>query len=396
MNAGDKTREIGKVLRDVADEQRLAYNWSRIAARQRRRPLVSGGLALAVAAVTLAVGGIVGLIVWSGYGAASAPKPVFLELAEWTPVITVPPNASKEKRVLLSDGSSLTLAPGATLEVKESSAQRFETKIVKGWVRFNVIPGHGRTWVVDAGLGRFVVLGTQFTVNRTPTSVKIAVHRGTVALYKSPTGGEIARISAGQSRELLAPDRAVTLASAQIFRDDSDPDSSTDETPPPPAEPVTRVNKVRMRTPGPHGDMPPQSPMADLAGLGSSDSVNKLLRAADEARKRKNPREAAALLTRILREFPDDPARGVVALTLGRIRLDALHQPRAAASAFKIAMKSKSLPQPLREQAYARCVEAFCLAGENASARSIHDLYKRRFPGGVWLPWVERWVGGVE
>jgi hypothetical protein len=389
MKVGEKTRDLGEALRDVADEQRLAYNWACIAEKRHQRPLVTGGLVLAVAAVMVAVSGIVGVVIWSRPDATPAAlKPVLLELTEWTPVISVPSDASKEKKVPLSDGSLLTLAPGATLEVKESSAKKFETVLIKGWVRFNVVPGQGRTWVVDAGLGRFVVLGTQFTVSRTPREVKISVHRGTVALFRTPSGGEIARISAGESRRLLAPDRAVTLASAL---DESDEDTSTDENPSQKDEPKRRV-KSRTRSAG-RRSARPESPMTDLAGLGSSDPVNVLLRAADDARKRKSPQEAAMLLVRILREFPDDPARGVVALTLGRIRLDALHQPRAAAAAFKIAIKSKGIPTPLKEQAYARCVEAFHLAGENASARSMRDLYERRFPSGVWLPWVERWSG---
>jgi hypothetical protein len=82
-----------------------------------------------------------------------------------------------------------------------------------------------------------------------------------------------------------------------------------------------------------------------------------------------------------------------VALTLGKIRLDLLRQPRAAAAAFQRAMTAKGLPRNLREQAHARCVEAFQRAGERARARSMRDSYKRRFEDGVWLPWVERWSG---
>jgi hypothetical protein len=66
----------------------------------------------------------------------------------------------------------------------------------------------------------------------------------------------------------------------------------------------------------------PESPISDLAGLGSSDPVNDLLREVDKARKQKRQKEAAVLLAQILREYPDDPASGLVALTLGKIRLD--------------------------------------------------------------------------
>ena len=52
------------------------------------------------------------------------------------------------------------------------------------------------------------------------------------------------------------------------------------------------------------------------------------------------------------------------------------------------------LEQPVEYILFASiCVEAFHLAGDNASARSMRDLYLPRFPSGVWLPWVERWSG---
>jgi hypothetical protein len=216
------------------------------------------------------------------------------------------------------------------------------------------------------------------------------VHRGTVALYRSPSGEEIAKLTAGESRELRVPEPAEApanessvLVSYEALRP-SDETASMKENP---------VKRTEMRVPqSGRIDPMPKSPMSDLAGLGSSEPVNALLEAADDARKRRQPGEAAALLARILQKFPDDPAGGVVALTLGRIRLDALHQPRAAADAFKKAAAFKGLPAPLREQAFARCVEAFHSAGDSASARSMRDLYKSRFPGGVWLPWVERWA----
>jgi hypothetical protein len=93
-----------------------------------------------------------------------------------------------------------------------------------------------------------------------------------------------------------------------------------------------------------------------------------------------------------LREHPHDPAVGLITLTIGQIRLDTLHQPRAAALAFKQAASLKGLPTSLRELAYGRCVEAFHRAGDVASARAMSKRYRRRFPSGAWLPIVERWT----
>ena len=213
------------------------------------------------------------------------------------------------------------------------------------------------------------------------------VHRGIVALYQASTGKAIARLSAGESHELLAPRVAEGSASETPLADEKAPSSSS------PRRASLNAKPERAQTASAaRGATMPHSPMTSLAGLGSSEPVNVLLREADDARKHQKPIQAAALLARILKEFPDDPVVGLVALTLGRIRLDTLHQPRAAAAAFKQAVSSKGLPAPLMEQAYARCVEAFHRAGESASARSMSHIYKSRFPGGVWLSWVERWA----
>lgn len=391
MKMVDERRALAEALRDVVDEQRLAYNWSRILERRRPKPVTAGRLALVVVPALVAVGVIVGLFTLSDPATSEGPEPLFLELSEWTPVIAVPYDAAIQKRVTLSDGSCLTLAPGALLEVRESSAHRFELALLRGWVRFSVTPLKGRTWVVDAGLGRVLVRGTQFTVNRTEESVKVAVHRGAVSLYRQHSGKELARLTAGEFHELLAPDRAVAIRGVGLHPEKREASALSEERTP---KRTPSARKGRGQTSSGHGGLDrPASRMFDLAGLGSSDPVNDLLKAVDEARRRNRPSEAARLLTRILKEHPHDPAIGLVALTLGRIRLDALHQPRAAATALKRAIEAEGLPEPLREQALARCVEALRRAGDDASARSMSRLYRQRFPRGVWLPWVARWSG---
>ncbi len=391
MKTAGKPQPLGEVLRDVADEPRLAYNWSRIEERRHSRPILSGRLVLASVSALATVAVVIGLFAVSKSHQPDTDKPLSMALPELMPVMAVPSRASEKKRVILSDGSRLTLAPGATLEVIENSRDRFETALLRGWVRFNVTPGKNRTWVIDAGLARIVVIGTQFTVSRTPQAVKVAVHRGMVALRQNTSQSEIIQLTAGESRQLTAPasnvrPRCAAPTEVAVMDSPASEDASS-----PAASSTKRVGR-RKPSSKPIGPAP-ESPVADLAGLGSSEPVNALLREVDEARKNKKPKKAAALLARILREFPDDPAGGLVALTLGRIRLNSLHQPRAAAGAFKYAAKHKYLPAPLREQAYARCVEAFHHAGNDVSASAMGEFYQKRYPNSAWLPWVEYWAG---
>ena len=388
MKGAKKTNVSARMLLDMVDEQRIVYNWQHIARKlkQNRFNPLRRRLVLA-AALVLIIMGAVSAIYFSKDTVTVSP-PLSFELSESTPMITVPSTAPDDRRIPLSDGSTITLAPGASLEVKDNDPTRFLTLLHRGWVRYNIIPGHTRTWEVDTRLCRIIVLGTQFTVNRTPSSVHIAVHRGTVAVYP-PTGDQIlATLTAGKTYTLRVPRLHVPshLAPRPPFADKTDAHS-----PEPEFVRDRRKKHTGADEPGSNHDARPHTQITRLAGLGASDDVNALLNKVDEARLRNMPQKATTLLERILREHPDDPAVSLAALTLGKIRLDTLHRPREAALAFKQAATSKRLPTPLREQAYARCVEAFRRAGDVASAQKMSELYRRRFPNGKWIPWIERW-----
>jgi len=386
MRGAKKTNVSAGMLLDMVDESRIVYNWQRIVAQKRRIIPTRHRLVLAAALTLIAVGFVFAL--YSSSDKGSPQVPLFFELSESAPVITVPPKATAERRIPLSDGSTITLAPGASLEVKDNNPSQFLTLLHKGWVRYNIIPGHTRTWEVDAKLCRIVVLGTQFTVNRTPLSVHIAVHRGTVAVYPPRGDLRLVTLTAGKTYTLHAPRQDSPHRPAPRPR-------IAKATTGNPAAPVATGQERQKHTkaveqrpnhaPGPRPSMP------RLAGLGATADVNVLLTRADEARMRNKPQRAARLLERILREHPDDPAVSLVAMTLGNIRLDTLHRPRAAALAFRRAATSTWLPSPLREQAYARCVEAFRRAGDLESAQEIGSLYKRRYPSGKWSSWIDRW-----
>ena len=381
MKPTTKPPASGDMFRDTVDEQRIAHTWQRIRVKRRRRsvltvrhPVLSGATAL------LAAAGLAALLRIS-HRTPPPPAPLSFNTAASTHLFTAPRSGAEEKRIPFSDGSTITLATGATLEVRENTPKRFLTSLRNGWVRYNVIPNRSRIWELDAGLCRIVVLGTQFTVSRTDRAVRIAVHRGTVSVYSTPDGEPLVTLTAGQRHTELAP---TTKPPRPAPAPESSPRAISAETgrprKPTPSRPRRgRTTKSRMSEPL-------------LAGLGASHAVNDLLRQADTARQNMRPERAATLLGRILKAHPEDPAVGLVALTLGNLRLDTLHAPRAAARAFERAAASRKLPRPLREQAFARCVEAYHRSGDRDSARAVADEYRQRYPNGTWLPVIERWA----
>ena len=381
------------MLRDIADETRLAYNWAGIETRRRLKRHSLLRYAPALAATALVVFVLI-LLAWHPQGELpSSFEPLTLAHTELMPVIAVPKMAASGRSVDLSDGSRLTIAPGAALEVIENSGGRFETTLHTGWVRFNVRPSENRrrTWIVNTKGIRFVVLGTQFTIHRDERRVRVAVHRGTVRVVPHLLARKTVELSAGESRTYVLPGRSSEEIEAQRGEiSDATADSLSKV-----ISLKKQANSVgRKSVSGSKHRRPKQNTASELAGMGASDEVNRLLETVDRARRQHRHAQAAALLDRILKEHPDDPAIGLVALTLGRIQLDKLGKPRASAAAFKRAAGQGGLPKPLREQALARCVESFYRAGDQRKAAFMSDRYKKRYPHGIWLSWVEYWGAG--
>lgn len=394
MNANGAPPPLKELLRDVADESRLAYNWSCIEERRHHRFSFSWGLVLASSAVIAVVALGITLFALSPSTMSAVDDTLLLARPELIPVMTVPATSSEMKRVAFTDGSLLIMAPGATVEVVQSSSARFEIELLGGWVRFSVAPQKGRTWIVDAGLARIVVIGTHFTISRTPQTLTVSVHRGTVSVQEAPLYEEIARLTEGETRTLNRPftassPRTATPADVMVAGTEPAKDAAIQPRLPTPG---SQKRRSFSKPSGPK----PESPMANLAGLGSSEPVNAMLGEVDRARRRGNHRKAAALLEQILKEFPNDPAGGLVALTLGRVRLEALNQPGAAAVAFRDAARHKHLPSSLQEQAWARCVEALHRSGNDASAKKMGNTFQERFPRSAWQPWIAYWAGIEE
>ncbi len=386
----DRANVTPDAFRDMVDEPRVAQNWHHIESKRKRKQLSyrRRHWIFAVAVVLIGTG-----ILASSYlflKAIAAPAPLSFQVSESIRRFDVSSESPQAKRIPLSDGSTITLAPGASLEVMENGQNRFVTSLYNGWARYDVVPDRDRTWEVNTGLCRVVVLGTQFTVSRTSSTVRVAVHRGTVAVYAPAEDRILETLRQGETYTLRFPQRGEPtpiLAQPRIAHHAQKPSPLSD---------APEVSPIGVRAQRPSNTMrntsSPPSSSTSSAGLGASGAVNRLLKEANDARDRNQPQEAVTLLQRVLREYPRDPSVGLATLTLAKIRLDTLHQPRAAALLFKKAALSRGLPSSLREQAYGRCVEAFQRAGDVASARKMSGLYRRRFPDGAWLPWIERWT----
>jgi tetratricopeptide (TPR) repeat protein len=107
-----------------------------------------------------------------------------------------------------------------------------------------------------------------------------------------------------------------------------------------------------------------------------------LFKRASLARRSGQTHEAADFYAELLRRFPDDSRAGLAAFELGRIRMDALAQPKAAVEAFVTALQIAPRAT-FREDALARIVVANDQLGAREACQVARDRYLRDFPNGV-------------
>ena len=107
------------------------------------------------------------------------------------------------RRLPLSDGSRATLASDSRIEVRLSRRER-RIALQAGEAIFDVAKDAARPFVVDAGAGRVVAVGTRFSVRRDPDGLQVVVTEGRVRL-------EPARGRGGVRPVTLLPAGSVAL-----------------------------------------------------------------------------------------------------------------------------------------------------------------------------------------
>lgn len=366
----DRAREAASQLDPGWTAVEVEAALRRLPARRRRRRIlrVGGGVALAVgaAAAVLAIRA----------GDRQGPRPA-------------------TELLRLADGSTATaLTDSAQVLPLEIGPERVVLRLVRGAAQFAVTPSPERSFRVHAGAVEVMAIGTEFAVDRRAAGVDVVVHAGRVRVE---AGGTAVELIGGQRRRFIdAAPPAEPSASA---------DPPAPAQPPRPASAPMRAGPPSPReAPGPAraarswralaagGEFDDAYRQLDLADV--PDNVDDLLLAADICRLSGHPRNAVAPLRRVVEAHRSDPRRQIAAFTLGRVHLDELGDPRAAAEAFASA-RAAAPGGPLAEDALAREVEAWSRAGEEGRAAAAAERYIELYPVGRRLKAVRRF-GGID
>lgn len=366
------TRLVSAVHPPEVTEGRVARQWATIEQRlprgagARRMPRYVGFGILPL----MAAG-----VFWLALRAGSVPSAGEVIESERTPVT-----------VTLRDGSTLALDAQTKLHLLRDEDQAVDVDLGSGKASFDVTHVRGRTFRVHAGLVVVRVVGTRFEVARTTRSegsyVQVAVARGMVEVQRRDGTGGVRRLNAGETWSALIPQGAVAKppvsASAQPIAVESDAVASA------PAAPAG--HDAFERSALSHVLPGPSSASGKATRAAARDrpapTAAALLKRASLARRSGQMLEAAEAYTELLRLFPNDSRAGLAAFELGRVRMDALMQPKAALDAFGAALRSNPRAS-FREDAVARIVVAFDQLGDRESCRLARDRYQKEFPGGV-------------
>ena len=114
----------------------------------------------------------------------------------------------------------------------------------------------------------------------------------------------------------------------------------------------------------------------------TNDGAKAMFGRASAARRAGQMREAAALYAELLERHPRDARAALSAFELGRIRMDALGDPRGSIDALAQAVR-RAPEASFREDALARMALAHEALGERAECKRVRALYLSSYPTGI-------------
>ena len=365
------TRPLKQLLEVSPDERALRAGWEAIEARLPRSPgrRRARWLALGGAAAAVAIAIVIVVVARSPGDRAIAGGA--LALADGHPL---PTELTADAE--LSDGSQIAIARGQ-LELLDSEPAAVRWLLATGTARFAIPPGGPRRWTIDAGVAQVEVVGTVFTVARTPTGIEVSVERGVVVVRGDRVPGLVRRLQAGDALRIPA---AITAHAAEPPAPVPAPAPADDLGAPaaPPALPAAppRDDLATSDAPraaastgagraAPDQALPavtpstaPRGPATAPAGLAPAApppaAAEIALDRADDLRRRGDLAGAAAALDQ-LGDRPGDLLTAIARFTRARILIDLGRRGEAAADLERAI--ATGLPPALEARARARLAE---------------------------------------
>ncbi len=395
------------VLEAPIDEERIAATWQRVVEARAGRPRPRR-VWMPVAALAAAAALVVGYVALDRDGARPAAGPLASRDGASLAIGAEVASTGVTRELSFDDGSQVTLAPEARLEVLANDGAHFVSLLDRASARFSVRPGGPRRWSIETALATVEVVGTVFTVDPQADRLVVTVEKGLVVVRGERVPGRVVSLGAGERLEVLADAPRAADAPAPAPAPSTDAVATAPAPAPSPEVPVAVPGAIvppSSETPAAAAGTPPRraeparapAPRDDAArvrddaralagddaGPAGADAPalapEAALREADALRQAGDARAAAAVLERAIAAGGDDAAVGLAAFTLGRIALDALDQPERAARAFARVIELGT-PAGLLEDAYARRADALLRAGRTADARAAIDAYARAYP----------------
>jgi transmembrane sensor len=301
--------------------------------------------------------------------------------------------------VTLADGSRVDLGAATRARLTSAKASAIRIDLDRGSVDIEATHVEGRTFVVGAGPFEVHVVGTHFAVRRDPgAEVSVQVTRGAVEVT-SAGGGGARRLGAGEQWAATESSGALTALGSAPSQAPGAP--VLPQTPGAPVLPQTPGAPVLPQmqapsappavpaTPSPPVDTPPApAPASAAAPARRDETARDLFDDAQRARAEGRPADAARTFDRLRRTYPRDPRAALSAFELGRLRLDALGDPRGAEEALRDAV-ALGPSSPFREDAEARRVEALRRSGDASGCAAARSAYLARWPNGTYRRAVE-------
>jgi transmembrane sensor len=370
-----ENRSLSRHVSPALSEARLARQFGVIAQRLDEKPRARAWpFAATLAGVVLACA--VALVIARPWAARASG------VAEGAVLESGP--ASEGAKVTFADGSEVTLERASRARVVLDRADAVRLEIERGGVEIEATHVAGRSFVVAARGYEVKVVGTHFEVRASPDAVEVHVDRGKVEI-RSPSG-DVSTLGAGETWRAGKAEASSPSASLSVS---APPPPPSPPPPPPSANAATSAELAQTAAPV---DVDAPSSAKPSLQRGARDGAKELFEDARTELTAGHPAAAARAFDRLRREHRGDSRAGLAAYELGRLRLDALGDPRGAEEALRDAMTHGG---PFREDAEARRVQALARMGDHGACTAARDAYLARYPHGSFRAAVSLYCGGT-